>query len=54
MVHGKNVPEAYMTDPTKKISEFYDGYGLFEIIYIETTRYKDIVFAFKSNGVMSE
>ena len=53
-VNGKKVPPAYFTDHTKKVSDLYNEYGYFPIIYIMNTNYKDIVFAFQSNGVMKE
>ena len=48
------MPESYFNDPSKKISEFYQGYDMFKVLYVPNTNYKHIVFAFKSNGVMSE
>ena len=48
------MPESHFKDPSKKVSEFYRDYGYFDIIYVKNTSYKDIVFAFKSSGVMSE
>ena len=53
-IAGKKIPSTYFTDQTKKVSEFYNEYGCFPIIYITNTNYKDIVFAFQSNGIMTE
>ena len=53
-IAGKKTPPAYYTDQTKKVSELYNEYGSFPIDYIMSTNYKDIVFAFQSNGIMTE
>jgi hypothetical protein len=53
-VNGKKTPPVYFTDHTKKVSDLYNDYGVFPIIYVVNTNYKDIVFAFQSNGVMTE
>ena len=53
-INDKKVLPAYYKDQTKKVSDLYNEYGHFPIVYITNTNYKDIVFAFQSNGVMKE